>query len=564
MKRLLIIPLLLLSLTLGATKYYVSPSPTGNNGNDGSISSPWATLSFACTQAIVPGDTIYVNAGTITETQQVVKALGVSIVGQGDTSIINSTYAGGYTGSINCASAIGNPVDDNSSISYIKLTGSNYTGRIGIYGAYRNNIEIHHCTIEDFSHGAIKFESNNPSAFSPPTVDYATGLSIHDCTINDCGYNVSSYASVWFDGTDGMEVYNNTFTDTARAAGLNSWATIKCNFNVRYDIHDNNFYRLDHEDSRSNFFMENWNYRGDCQFRDNTLYGLATIDFGGPFSEIIAGCSYGVKIYGNSFINDSNGTYTTDGGTQTICAIVIEGNHEKIYVYRNLIQRFGWAIEISTPSAPWLSYWEDDWVIKDIYVYYNLITDVGYSDHTYCYGILYINETNDAPYTTIATNFNFFNNVITAIAGSTYQGIRLNANGTLTGLNIQNNIVKGFDDYGVYLGEHSTDGFDITNVDVTYNCMNDNGTNTVYVESAAGRITISDSDVATGNITTAPAFKSTATYRLTPSSPCVDAGIDVNIDYDYYGHRVPQNGTPDIGACEVGNYVLFYNGKQLY
>ena len=84
--------------------------------------------------------------------------------------------------------------------------------------------------------------------------------------------------------------------------------------------------------------------------------------------------------------------------------------------------------------------------------------------------------------------------------------------------------------------------------------MNGNGTDGVSVESAAGRITITDSDVATGNITTAPAFKSTATYRLTPTSGCVDAGIDVGLDYDYYGHKI--TGTPDIGAMEWGKYIM--------
>ena len=61
-----------------------------------------------------------------------------------------------------------------------------------------------------------------------------------------------------------------------------------------------------------------------------------------------------------------------------------------------------------------------------------------------------------------------------------------------------------------------------------------------------------------------PLFKSNETFRLRPTSPAIDAGLDVGLTKDYHGHRVPQGSAPDIGASEVGNYVLFYNGKQLY
>ena len=558
MKRLIILPLLLLSLSLGATKYYIAT--TGNNGNDGSSGSPWLTLAYACTQATTAGDTIYVNAGTFNETAQAVKSLGVHIHGAGVTSIINSTFATNYTGSINCASAEGDPVNDGGSISYIKLTGNSYTGRIGIYGAYRNNISIHHCTIENFIYGAIRVASNNADVFTAPTVNYATGWSIHDNNIDDCGYLNSSYASVWFDGTDGMAIYNNTFVDTARAAGSNSWATIKCTFNTGYDIYNNTFYRENHEAGRFNFFLENWNYEGDCQFRDNTLYGLANVDFGGMHNQVSAGHSYGIKVYRNQFINAANANYT-NGVARTIIGITIEGNgHDEVYVYRNKVQRFGYGIQISTPEASTGGY-EYHWDNRDIYIYANLITDCGYLDIQYCYGILLLNETNTDGYTNALDNLNILNNTITAMIGNTYQGIRFSGNDTISDINIKNNIIRGFDSYGIFLGEHSTDGLSMTDVAVTYNCMNSNGTNTVGID---GDIIQTNFDVATGNITTNPLFKSNETFRLRPTSPAIDAGINVGLTTDTYGHRVPQGLAPDIGAAEYGNYVLFYNGKQLY
>jgi len=565
MKRLLwILPLLVL---FSCNNYRASRGPadwiyvsqTGNDGTgDGTRGAPYATVSYACTQAS-SGDTVYVVAGTITESAQIVKPLGVSIYGTGTTSIIVSTYAAAYTGSINCASSVGDPVNDGGSISHIKLTGSNYTGRVGIYGAYRNNVDVHDCTIEGFAYGAIRIKTNNADVFTAPTVDYATGWSIHDNNINDCGYLNSSYASVWFDGTDGMEVYNNVFVDTARAPGSNSWATIKCTYNTGYSIHDNTFYREDHEDDRFNFFVENWNYGGGCQIYDNTFHGLANIDIGGTDNSVGVGYTYGIRVYNNRMINPNNGIYTKPSDTKTIIGITIEGDkQEKVYVYNNLIQRYGLGIEIATPEASTGGY-EYDWDISDIYIYNNIIESVGYSDYQYCYGLLYINETNSDGYTVTTDNINILNNTITAISGSTYQGIRFSGGDTLSNLNIKNNIIKGFDSYGIYLGEHATDGLSMTNVAVTYNCMNGNGTNTVGID---GDIVQTNFDVATANITTDPAFQ-TNSLRLSSTSPAINAGLSVGLTSDYFGHRVPQQDTVDIGAHEYGDYLVKFGGKYL-
>lgn len=56
--------LLFVSLMIQAqTTYYIDPA--GKNNNNGSVSSPWLSLAYACTKARVTGDTIHVNAGHI-------------------------------------------------------------------------------------------------------------------------------------------------------------------------------------------------------------------------------------------------------------------------------------------------------------------------------------------------------------------------------------------------------------------------------------------------------------------------------------------------------------------
>lgn len=132
--------------------------------------------------------------------------------------------------------------------------------------------------------------------------------------------------------------------------------------------------------------------------------------------------------------------------------------------------------------------------------------------------------------------------------------------GTVVNLTVKNNIVSGFANDAVQVVETADDTLNITSFFAMNNCFYDNGTDAVDVDVDVA-LDI-DSDILTGNITDNPLFKSNETWRLRPASPAIDAGISVGLTHDYWGHRI--TGTPDIGACEFGNYVLFYGGKQLY
>jgi hypothetical protein len=70
MKKLLTILLLLITIQLSATKYYIAPStatPAGNDANAGTIAAPWLTWG-KITGNVSAGDTIYIRGGTYTET----------------------------------------------------------------------------------------------------------------------------------------------------------------------------------------------------------------------------------------------------------------------------------------------------------------------------------------------------------------------------------------------------------------------------------------------------------------------------------------------------------------
>ncbi|HEY3373308.1 MAG TPA: DUF1565 domain-containing protein, partial [Prolixibacteraceae bacterium] len=79
---------ILLSIPVYSAKYYVDVA--GNNSNNGSIGSPWRTLTYACGKVTTPGDVIHLDAGTFNETARADLAVGVSLEGAGtDQTVIN-------------------------------------------------------------------------------------------------------------------------------------------------------------------------------------------------------------------------------------------------------------------------------------------------------------------------------------------------------------------------------------------------------------------------------------------------------------------------------------------
>lgn len=560
MKKILIFLLLILSLTGYGTVWYVDEA--GNDGTgDGSSGNPWALVSYACTQATA-GDTIYVNPGTITESARIAVPVGVSIYGAGATSIIVSTYVATSStdASIYLNSTAGSTVDGNQSISYLTIDGASKTALRCIAVNYRNNVVLHDLIIEDFAYGGIRYYVSD----AYPTL-YATGNAVYNCTITNSAGQVdpgSNYpGDLRISGMNGFLCYNNYFDNTVSAAG-NNGNSIAFARNKKTKIHDNEFHRLNSEIDKWNFFCETTSSSGDNEYYNNDHYGLAKVSFGGSENTNDGDCTYGFKVYNNNFYNNAVGARVVGGETQTYYCLNLEGNKwDGVFIYNNYIQNFGFGIELSTPKGDTGGYWDENWVWNNVNVYYNIIDGIGYDGYNYGTGIIWINETN-VDVTGTFTNILIANNVIVN-KDNGYQGIRISGNGTMTGLDISNNIVCDFSNYGIYIDEHSTDGFALTNADITYNDMYSNGTDTVYLE---GTITQTNVDLTTGNITTNPTFVSTSDFHLQPTSPCRDAGIDVSAitgGTDFHGAS-RYGSAYDIGAFEYGvGRMMILNGTTM-
>ena len=111
-----------------ADKYIATAANGGSDSNNGSSGSPWLTLSYACANT-TSGDIIHVGIGTFAETSRCALSVGVSIVGEGTSSVIKSNYVATSEndGAIYLKSSSGTSTNGNQSISYIELNGNSLT-----------------------------------------------------------------------------------------------------------------------------------------------------------------------------------------------------------------------------------------------------------------------------------------------------------------------------------------------------------------------------------------------------------------------------------------------------
>lgn len=549
MKQLIFILFLFCYATAFGTKYYIAPTGDDDTGN-GTSGNPWKTLAYACTQVTTAGDTIYVNAGTYTETERSNVSVGVNITGAGNTSEIICAYEGlQYTGNINLNSSEGNPVNGNQSISYIKLNGDTAYSKTAITVRYRNNVTIHHVTIADFKFGGILILSNE-SYYTPPSVDQMTGNSIYNCTFSNVDTCVN-YA-VRFTGNDGFLCYNNTFNldKPNRITGNTAYGMAFSGYwNAGYKIYSNTINKADDggDNNAWNFNTEMFFTTGGAEIYSNTFTGASVLDV---VNVVKGSYDYGLKIYNNTFTVTSQITK----GYRDIQAIDIEdrGAVEDLYIYNNYITNF--------PNGIWLLATPDatDTIVSfnNIKIYYNVFSNLGYTDDLYTYSVLLSTTEDPSGYTVNIDSVSILNNTISSSGSDiVFDGVRILTGGAITNLNIKNNIFSNCYNRPVYFNEayagSTVNGFNIQN-----NIFYSNDADAVFINAAVD----TSQSVISDNGTNDPLFI-TGTYRLKSNSPAVNAGLDVGLTTDYRGYGI--KGLPDIGAYEFLPISVKSNGKYI-
>lgn len=503
-----------------AATYYVSPNGS-NSGGNGSQAAPWQALSYACSKVTMPGDIVYINAGTYTDNFTCNLSVGVKIQGAGSSLVTINTSASPY---INASSNLP-VVDGNNEMSGISFVGSG--SNTGIYSEARSNQKIYDSSFNKFGnaidiHGKMPKYSNTctsslptqsatycddsaPLSIEPGSTDWATGVEIfnnrlisaklypstikgaliHDNVIDNSATLQSAVGNTtyWWNG---VQFYNNTLKMQTIA-----WSTIA---------------------------IEVWMVEGDTKFYNNWTNGWFSIllNPNGP------NVPYSWEIVNNTFASDllpGVGSGAVGAALETCYHtqnVLIAGNYFANTGSNNTYTR---AIGIHGKGP-----------IKNLTIRNNTIYNMNGD------GIA-INSADSTGAPFAGSNINIYNNVFDGMHNGTSQGVYIeDGTGTINGVKIKNNIFMRAG-HGALI---YPSGHDVKNVEFTNNIVT--GGNYTYDYGTSGFSNVSSNYNVTPDLQ-ATGNRSDTYYRAKSSTAnMIDKGTNVGIPY---------SGTnPDIGVYE--------------
>jgi uncharacterized repeat protein (TIGR02059 family) len=522
MRNLFVSLLFTISLTAYSTTYYIDPSGQDASTNNGSKTSPWKSLSYACSKVKTSGDVIHVNPGSYFETVQSSLTAGVSIEGEGISSNITSNISKLYTFTI-LLSSTSSGTNGNQHICNIKMDGNGLTAYGAIRVAYRKNVEIYNCTFINFNYFGVSFINGEP----PST--YATGNKFHDNTVTNCsGFFSGNMGCLEIQGQDGMLIYNNTMTQN-RSNGLNGDIIYGVEGYLKNVKIYNNTLNKTYVPGTTpwDFAIEFWNCLGGVEIYDNTITG--SIDLVNSVSNSSA---YSVWIH-NNIIGQS-----TSGSSESTRGVLLEASEEDVIIEANDIRNVAAGIYFSQV--------QNARIVKNIYIKCNMLSNIGVSDlgsSNKGWGIFWTTETYKNH---TVDNLNICNNVFIGNSGarSNMWGINLPNIGTAKNITIRNNIIKDFDFAPIYAytqtGAQTIDVLSIEN-NIFYQCGNNNSPKYNGITPT--------NNTTRNNITSNPLFLSASDFHLQAGSPAIGKGLKItDITNDFDGNTF--NDPPSIGIYE--------------
>lgn len=411
-----------------AATLYVSTS--GKDTNTGTATSPFKTL-FKATSVAKSGDVIHVNAGTYTETKTSILPVGVSIEGDGNTSIIKASFSTVYQMIIDAHSPEG--TNGNQSISKLKFDGQNKTSwAVQIQG--RSNFSINDCEFVNFKQRGIVWGGREDNSDNPPTI-YATGNKFYNNTVTNCaGFDGTyGYGCLNIGGQDGMEIYNNSIITTGATPG---WPIKLWNdgYLKGVKIYNNTLkrppfpYQYNGIGNYFDFCIEFFNQQG-LEVYNNIIEGSLDLNY-----QTKGNYAFSAYIHDNIFGRDAQAAHCETG-------IWLEFQSENVRIENNTFKNISQPIMFSLRPASFMN----DIVIKN-----NLAYNIGKTDGTKegnAIGIIVNDESTN--YT--ANNWSVTNNTFLAVAGNNkpWFGVELPGGTSSKNITLNNNIITGFDYYGI-------------------------------------------------------------------------------------------------------------------
>jgi hypothetical protein len=550
MRKTFTILFLFVCLNSFATTYYIRTD--GNNLHSGvsnTTGGAWKNLSYACTHATVLGDIIHVTAGVYTETIQCYLSVGVSIEGDGNTSIINSTITGDETHQnyTIVLSSYAINTNGNQHIRNIKLNGgyvdeNNRGAYAGIHVEKRGNVEIDHCTIQDFAARGIEVWNDN---YGTPPASFAIGNKIHNCSIINCAEyywngagslpsalrdgNGAGHGLIEMTGQQTMLIYNNILTQDSRTDWHNGWCIRSISGWCKdIKIYNNTMSQQPYNGLTWYFAMEFWNMLGGIEIYNNT--STQGFDLCNPTVKDIY--NYSVWVHDNTIGPSTLGPGDNGKG------IFVEYAAEDLIVERNYFRNLWIGITNTV---------ENGTTFKNIYYRYNVFDNIGQTSGTsnpdYGYGIYFPSSASSCT----VDNVNIDNNTLIGHTGSGYvghYGIMMPAVGTATNIRVRNNIIENFTTSGIYCASIGT----MSNVWIQSNNLYTCGNSNLPLID----LSIGGTYIHSGGIQSNPSFISSSDFHLQTGSLAIGAGVVISgITTDIEGSLI--NSPPDIGAYKYGS-----------
>ncbi len=403
-----------------ATTYYISTKGNDETGN-GSTSNPWKTLNKATTTVKNTGDIIYVTAGIYTEIIRCTLAPGVSIEGDGVTSVIKSTLAEPYAAIIIARSDEG--TNGNQHISNVKIDGSNRNTSWGIEIRGRSNVTVYNCIITDFDDTGIFWGGRNDNETEPPVI-YATGNSFYNNILTNCAkYDGYGRGCLAVGGQQGMLVYNNTISQTGRAKGTNGWPVKYCNegFLKGCKIYNNKIIKQSYDGISWDFALELFNVSG-LEIYNNTIIGSIDLNH-----QKKGNYPYSIYIHDN-IIGPPTIQLKMENG------IILEYDTETGIIEKNTCRNLGVIVFFAPRYGS---------VISDVSIKNNFCDNIGVADGSHKgFAIAFGSDG-----TNLYTIENFLidsNKFIASPLQKTYWGIGLSGAAKASNVKIINNTITGF------------------------------------------------------------------------------------------------------------------------
>ncbi|WP_462248495.1 PKD domain-containing protein [Ferruginibacter sp.] len=514
MKIFLLLISICISIITNATTYFISPSGNDATGN-GTAANPWRTLLKATATVTNPGDIIHVNAGTYIETATCYLRVGVSIEGDGVTSIIKSTVTAQWQEMINLVSPEG--TNGNQHISNIKVDGT-MTAQRGIWVGGRSNVSVNNCTIVDVFESGLIFSGRNNGNPLPPTI-YATGNTVYNNTINNCAsYNGNGSGCLMFGGQIGMLIHDNTITQTQRPSGQNGWPIKYTNegWTRGCKIYNNILTKRPYQNDGWSFCLEIFETQG-MEIYGNTIQGSLDFNYQGNRGTY----PYVVWIHDNIISQPVKNTYNEEG-------IIFEYSVDGAIIENNTFNNINQGIVFYPRTGT---------ILKDMVIRKNLFSNMGTNSEGYMFGGF-----NGALGSWQINNCEIYNNTFHA-TGLPYVALNISGIGAadlVNGLKVKNNILQGSSLAAMLTNDRSK----FINCQFQYNDFYLNGDDVNLIPTwASTGLNFPASTIVSNNLATVnPLYVGGGNFTLQAASPLINAGVNVGLAFN--------GSAPDIGYAE--------------